>query len=226
MIYLEMFLKIGKYLSILLCILFVSCFEYEEELHLKRDFSGEVHINYVVPLKKYSLNSLIAFLPTQKKDIIEKINKSIFSKPIQIYDYHFEVIRSEEEKQQILKQRKKGRVSYKIKFNELSQLEGVLLGNLLVQQKKKSISIKRQFKSVLKPIRQTSSLGEKKIHSKTLKLLGDGYAKFKVYFPQNYECESNKGDSGLGYVYYTMPLVETIEKPGLKSWFFTIRNSE
>ena len=219
-----MLTKLGKYLALFCLFLLTACFEYEESLHLQRDFSGEVHINYVVPLKKNSLNSLIAFLPTQKKDIIEKINKSIFSEPIKIHDYHFEVIRGEKEQRQILKQRKKGRVSYKIKFNELSQLEGVLLGNLLVQQKQKSISIKREFKSVLKPIRRTSSLGEKKIHSKTLKLLGNGYAKFKVYFPQNYECESNKGDRGLGYVYYTMPLVETIEKPGLKSWFFTIRN--
>ena len=208
---------------VLLFILSLSaCFEYEETINFKKGFSGFVEISYTVPLNHKSDNSVIKFLPIHEQDINNRINKGLFSKNLKIKDHSLKYLEKNEKEINPLFQ-KKARVSYKIEFNDLASLDGVLLGSLFVKKRSaNSISIKREFKSVMKPIDQASTAGEKKIISESTRLLGEGFISFKVNFPLTSECRSSKGDISLGSLYYKIPLVDTIEKPGPKAWDYTI----
>ena len=118
---------------------------------------------------------------------------------------------------------RKAKVNYKIEFNDFSLLDGVLIGSLFIKKKNaNAISIKREFKSVLKPIDQSSSAGEKKIFAETIRLLGDGAINFKVNFPLASECRSNRGEISLGSLSYKLPLTDTVDKAGVKSWDFSL----
>jgi len=220
------FSKILGFIKRVVVLLFVlslnACFEYEETINFRKGFSGFVEITYTVPLNHKSDNSVIKFLPIHEQDINNRINKGLFSKNLKIKDHSLKYLEKNEKEVNPLFQ-KKARVSYKIEFNDLASLDGVLLGSLFVKKRSaNSISIKREFQSVMKPIDQTSTAGEKKILSESTRLLGDGFISFKVNFPLTSECRSSKGDISLGSLYYKIPLVDTIEKPGPKSWDYTI----
>lgn len=197
-----------------------NCFEYEETIYFKKGFSGYVEITYTVPLHTKSDSSLIKFLPISENEINSRINKGLFSKNLKVKDFSMRILDKTETEGFFSK---KAKVSYKIDFPDISILDGVLIGSTFIKKKNQnSISIKREFKSVLKTIDQNSTSGEKKIFSETSRLLGDGYILFKVYFPLASECRSNKGEVSLGNLTYKLPLAETIEKIGTKSWDYSI----
>ena len=199
-----------------------ACFEYEETINFKKGFSGFVEITYTVPLNNKSDNTVIKFLPIYEEDINNRINKGLFSKNLKIKDYSLKYLEKNEKELNPLFQ-KKARVNYKIEFNDLAVLDGVLLGSLFVKKRStNSISVNREFKSVLKPIDQTSTTGEQKILSESTRLLGEGFIAFRVNFPLTSECRSSKGEISLGSMYYKIPLVDTVEKPSPKSWDYTI----
>ncbi|MBK6605367.1 MAG: hypothetical protein IPG24_07735 [Leptospiraceae bacterium] len=181
-------------LSILFFILSLhACFEYEETINFKKGFAGFVEITYTVPLNNKSDNTVIKFLPIYEDDINKRINKGLFSKNLKIKDYTLKYLEKNEKEINPMFQ-KKARVNYKIEFNDLAVLDGVLLGSLFVKKRSNnSISVKREFKSVLKPIDQTSTTGEKKILSESTRLLGEGFIAFRVNFPLTSECRSSKG---------------------------------
>ncbi len=217
-----MFKNFSRVFVLLLILTVHACFEYEETINFRKGFAGFVEISYVVPLNHKSDNSVVKFLPIYEEDINNRINKGLFSKNIKIKDYSLRYLeKSEKEINPIFQ--KKARVNYKIEFTDLTSLDGVLLGSLFVTKRStNSISVKREFKSVLKPIDQTSTTGEKKILSESTRLLGNGYIAFRVNFPLASECRSSKGEVSLGSVFYKLPLVETVEKPGSKFWDYTI----
>ena len=107
-------------------------------------------------------------------------------------------------------------------FTDISALDGVLLGNLFVKKRGNSLSVKREFRMVDKPLDLNSSSGEKRIRAETIRLLGEGFVNFRVYFPQSSECRSNLGEIGLGTLSYRLPLSETLEKAGNKIWDYSI----
>jgi hypothetical protein len=214
--------KIIKYaLLISLLFLFNNCFEYEETIVFKKGFTGIVNISYIVPINQKTKKSMIRFLPLSEIDIESRINQGIFSKNIKIKDYTLLFLEKSETETNSYFQ-SKAKVSYKIEFQDLSHLDGVLIGYLFVKRKGNSINVKREFKSVLKAIDQDTSTGEKKIRSETVRLLGNAYILFKVYYPPNSEVKSNRGDFSAGFLSYQFPLMETIEKPGNKTWDYTI----
>ena len=147
-------------LSILLFI-FGNCFEYEENIYLKKGFTGYLEVNYTVPVNQRTGASVLKFLPLNQEDIENKINKGIFGKTLKIRDYSMRFLEKEEISISSYFQ-KKAKVSYKVDFTEISSLDGILLGNLFVKRRGNSIFIKREFKSVMKPLDQESSAGEKK----------------------------------------------------------------
>ena len=213
---------IGRVFVLLFILSLSACFEYEETINFKKGFAGFVEITYTVPLNNKSDNTVIKFLPIYEDDINKRINKGLFSKNLKIKDYTLKYLEKNEKEINPMFQ-KKARVNYKIEFNDLAVLDGVLLGSLFVKKRSNnSISVKREFKSVLKPIDQTSTTGEKKILSESTRLLGEGFIAFRVNFPLTSECRSSKGDVSLGSVYYKIPLVDTVDKPGPKSWDYTI----
>ncbi|MCZ8156152.1 MAG: hypothetical protein O9264_08535 [Leptospira sp.] len=207
-------------LSLLLCFTFIGCFEYEETILFRKPNSGTVEIAYTVPLKKETTESLIKFLPTDISSIQAKI-KAKPNSSLVIRDFTFRELEKIEITDTIFK--RKGRVSYKIDFDEPSQLEGVLLGTFSAKSKPKFLSIKREFGNMSDHVSNEASVGEKKIIGETLRLLKDGKVLFRVLFPKDSECNSNRGAVGLGNLYYAFPLQDTIENIETKSWDYKIR---
>lgn len=204
-----------------------NCFEYEETIHFRKGFSGYVEIFYTVPIHPKTEKSLIRFLPINKDDIETRINKGFFNKNIKVKDFTMTIIDIDANSWTGANNMppiftKKARVQYKVDFTDLGTLDGALLGYLLVKKKGNVINVRREFKSVLKAIDQDSSSGEKKIRAETKRLLGEGSLLFRVEYPLNSECKTNRGESAGGSLIYRLPLVDTIEKPGLKSWDYSI----
>lgn len=207
--------------------LIYNCFEYEETIHFKKNFTGYVEITYTVPLHPSGDKSMIRFLPIHKEEIENRINKGFFSKNTRIRNYDLKIIElppwaelAPTSTKPLFS--KKARVYYIVDFDDLGQLDNVLMGYLFVKKKGYTLNVRREFKSIMKPLDQDSTDGEKKIFSETQKLLGEGYILFKVLFPQNFECRSNRGEIGQGYLIFKLPLVDTIEKAGPKSWDYTL----
>ncbi len=198
-----------------------NCFEYEENIYFKKGFTGYVEIHYTVPINQKTGRSIIKFLPLAQDEIENKMSKGIFGKSIQIREYTLQTIEKEDISTNTYFS-KKAKISYKVDFTDLSSLDGVLLGNLFVKRKGNTVFIKREFKSVLKPLDAESSAGEKKIRAETLRLLGEGYVQFRVFFPQSSECRSSLGEVNLGWLNYKFLLIDTIEKSGNKIWDFSI----
>lgn len=206
---------------ILFSVFFQGCFEYEETIYFKKGFGGYVELSYLVPLNPRTGNSVLKFLPVTQEEIENRMNKGLFGKSLKIRDFSIKTI-DKEDLQPNEYFSKKARVSYKIDFTDLSSLDGILLGNLFIKKKGSTIFLKREFKTILKTPDANSSMGEKKIRSETLRLLGDGFVLFRVIFPSSSECRSNLGEIGLGTLSYRLPLVETIEKAGNKIWDYSI----
>jgi hypothetical protein len=180
-----------------------------------------VEITYTVPLNPRTGGSIIKFLPITQDDIENRMNKGLFGKSMKIRDFSVKILEKEESNPGDYTS-KKAKVFYRIDFTEISALDGILFGNLFVKKRGNTIYLKREFRTILKSLDSNSSMGEKKIRSETLRLLGEGFVLFRVNFPQSAECRSNLGEITLGSLNYRLPLVETIEKPGNKIWDYSI----
>ncbi|MCT8332475.1 hypothetical protein NUH30_02200 [Leptospira sp. 85282-16] len=205
---------------LLLVIFFVGCFEYEETILFRKLSSGTVEISYTVPLKKDSYDSLIKFLPTSKEEIISSVKKKS-NNSLQVRDFTFRELEKSETTDLYFK--RKGKVSYKLDFEDPLHLEGVLIGTFSIKSKPRSLTVKRDFPNLTDNAILDTSVGEKKIISETSRLLREGRIQFKVLFPKDSECSSNRGFIGLGNLTYQIPLPETLENPESKTWEYKIR---
>ncbi|PJZ86058.1 LIC11874 family lipoprotein [Leptospira harrisiae] len=205
---------------LLLILFFVGCFEYEETILFRKLSSGTVEIAYTVPLKRDSNDSLIKFLPTSKEEIINSVKKKS-NNNLQVRDFTFRELEKSETSDMYFK--RKGKVSYKLDFEDPLHLEGVLIGTFSIKSKPKSITVKRDFPNLTDNAILETSAGEKKIISETSRLLKEGKIQFKVLFPKDSECSSNRGFIGLGNLTYQIPLQETLENPESKTWEYKIR---
>ncbi|MDX1957677.1 MAG: hypothetical protein SFU98_03840 [Leptospiraceae bacterium] len=210
-----------KFILAISLMILSNCFEYEETIHFKKGFSGFVEVVYQVPVNPKTEKSFIKHLPISQEDIESRLNKGFFNKNFKIKDYSVELIEKNPDDGNNL-YIKKAKVSFKYEFTEPSHLDGVLIGQSFIKKKNNSIYVKREFKSILKALDQNSSAGEKKIYAETQRLLGDGSIQFKVYFPISSECRSSKGEVNLGSLNYRFPLLDTVEKPGIKTWDYQI----
>ncbi|MCW7492121.1 hypothetical protein ND861_05565 [Leptospira sp. 2 VSF19] len=205
---------------LLLILFFVGCFEYEETILFRKLSSGTVEISYTVPLKKDSNDSLIKFLPTSKEEIISSVKKKS-NHNLQVRDFTFRELEKSETTDMYFK--RKGKVSYKLDFEDPIHLEGVLIGTFSIKSKPRSLTVKRDFPNLTDNAILETSVGEKKIISETSRLLKEGKIQFKVLFPKDSECSSNRGFIGLGNLTYQIPLPETLENPESKTWEYKIR---
>lgn len=199
---------------------FFGCFEYEETILFRKQSSGTVEIAYTVPLKKDSNDSLIKFLPTSKEEIITSVKKKS-NNNLQVRDFTFRELEKSETTDMYFK--RKGKVSYKLDFEDPIHLEGVLIGTFSIKSKPRSLVVKRDFPNLTDNTVVDTGAGEKKIISETSRLLREGRIQFKVLFPKDSECSSNRGFIGLGNLTYQIPLQETLESPDSKTWEYKIR---
>ncbi|MCG6140792.1 LIC11874 family lipoprotein [Leptospira mtsangambouensis] len=205
---------------LVLILFFVGCFEYEETILFRKLSSGTVEIAYTVPLKRDSSDSLIKFLPTSKEEIINSVKKKS-NNNLQVRDFTFRELEKSETTDMYFK--RKGKVSYKLDFEDPLHLEGVLIGTFSIKSKPRSLTVKRDFPNLTDNAILDSSAGEKKIISETSRLLKEGRIQFRVLFPKDSECSSNRGFIGLGNLTYQIPLQETLENPDSKTWEYKIR---
>jgi hypothetical protein len=213
--------RLSKFLFFSLILLFFSnCFDYEETVTINHDFSGTLEVSYVVPTRRNSDESLIKFLPTQKEEISDRLNKGFFSKNIVLKDYTFQKIVTPETDPSLF--REKAKVYFKVEFQDLSQIEDAMLGKVQVRKKGNTIYVKREIPSISRAPETLKKDGEKKIYSETLRLLRTSSILFKVNFPIASICRSNRGDVNLGKLSYRLPLADTIEKTGNNSWDYRI----
>lgn len=203
-----------------LLLFFFGCFEYEETILFRKQSSGTVEIAYTVPLKKDSNDSLIKFLPTSKEEIITGVKKKS-NNNLQVRDFTFRELEKSETTDMYFK--RKGKVSYKLDFEDPIHLEGVLIGTFSIKSKPRSLVVKRDFPNLTDNTVVDTGAGEKKIISETSRLLREGRIQFKVLFPKDSECSSNRGFIGLGNLTYQIPLQETLESPDSKTWEYKIR---
>ncbi|PJZ69339.1 hypothetical protein CH373_13745 [Leptospira perolatii] len=214
------FLRFLKFCLPILAIFLTGCFDYEETLTINPDFSGTLEVSYVVPTKKKSDESLIKFLPTRKEEIINRLNKEFFAKSVTLKDYSMQKIESSDAEPGAFKE--KAKVSYKVEFSDVTQLEGILLGSVQIRRKERTVYFKREFPSVSKSNESSKMEGEKKVFSETLRLLRNNSMAFRVAFPIASICTSNRGEVNLGRLSYRLPLTDTVERAGNKSWDFRI----
>ncbi|TGJ98865.1 hypothetical protein EHQ53_11290 [Leptospira langatensis] len=215
------FFRFPQILLILVGCLLVGCFEYEETLTINPNLSGTLEVSYVVPTKRKSDESLIKFLPTRKEEILNRLNKGFFFKSLVLKDYTFQKMEIPEAEPGAF--REKAKVSYKLEFTDVSQLESILLGNVQIKKEKaNTIYIKREFPSISKSLDSVQGDGEKKLLGETLRLIRGNSLLFKVNFPITSVCYTNRGEQSLGKLAYRLPLADTIEKFGNKSWDYRI----
>ncbi|TGK07869.1 hypothetical protein EHO59_07175 [Leptospira semungkisensis] len=215
------FFRLSQILLILFGCLLVGCFEYEETLTINPNLSGTLEVTYVVPTKRKSDESLIKFLPTRKEEILNRLNKGFFFKSLVLKDYTYQKMESPEAEPGAF--REKAKVSYKLEFTDISQLESILLGNVQIKKEKvNTIYIKREFPSITKSLESVQGDGEKKLLGETLRLIKGNALVFKVNFPITSVCYTNRGEQSLGKLAYRLPLADTIEKFGNKSWDYRI----
>ncbi|MCB1189147.1 MAG: hypothetical protein KDK90_01845 [Leptospiraceae bacterium] len=209
--------KIGYIFSISISLLFLhACFEYEETVHFyNKNFSGMIEIKYLVPLNKAKDKSLIKFLSIDKEEVENKLS----GYDLNLIEFQKTIVEKDEAKSLFPY---KAQVSYKIIFKKFSDLNGILIGTMLTKKKGKTIVVSREFRTISNPLNKQSTQGEKKIHNQILKFLKNGYMKFTILLPQNSECKTTHGQIENGFLSYTLPLSETMERPDVQSWDFSI----
>jgi hypothetical protein len=200
---------------------FLGCFDYSEIITFKKGLSGTVEVSYEVPLKDDKETSLIRFLPTKLENIQERFEQNLKSASLQVKDYQFRVLSRGEYDEPFFEH--KGKVSYRVDFNDISELERLLPGNMITKLKGKTLTVRREFPSLTDEYVESASVGEKKILSEITKILKDGSMQFKVVFPASTECISNKGTVGLGNLTYIYPLTDSLESSNGKFWEFKLR---
>lgn len=201
--------------------LLLGCFDYEEVLTVNPDLSGVLEVTYIVPTKKKSDESLIKFLPTRRDEILSRLNKGFFSKSVVLKDYSFQKLESPEAEPGAF--REKAKVNYKVEFADITQIEGILIGSVQIKKEKaRTIYIKREFPSATRAADSMQMDGEKKVFGETLRLIRTNSMNFRVNFPITSICTSNRGEVNLGRLSYRLPLSDTIEKAGNKSWDYRI----
>ncbi|TGK15658.1 hypothetical protein EHO61_15005 [Leptospira fluminis] len=201
--------------------LLLGCFDYEEVLTINPDLSGVLEVTYIVPTKKKSDESLIKFLPTRRDEILSRLNKGFFSKSVVLKDYSFQKLESPEAEPGAF--REKAKVNYKVEFADITQIEGILIGSVQIKKEKaRTIYIKREFPSATRAADSMQMDGEKKVFGETLRLIRTNSMNFRVNFPITSICTSNRGEVNLGRLSYRLPLSDTIEKAGNKSWDYRI----
>ncbi len=197
------------------------CFEYEEVLVFNKNQSGYVEVTYQIPLKSDKTTSLIRHLPATEREIRERLEKGFRKPGIAIRDYKFELLNKGQFSEPFFDF--KGKVSYKLDFEEIADIERSLPGNMITKAKGRTITIRREFPSLTQEYLTAMSVGEKKILAEIAKLLKEGTMRFRVNFPASTECISNRGVVNLGSLSYTYFLIDSLEESSGKTWEYKLR---
>ncbi len=218
--------------SLLLAALFVcSCFDYQEKLFLRSDFSGRLQIRYNAPVYHHERRPLLAFLPISREGIENYYRSLLDSKEILLTNIQIGSLQESGEGQFF----RSLPVSYEIHFQTPLVLESVLLGQKTVLRRlHKKLSITRYFPAAA-PVADAAATGTgeampalmQRLHGLFLRYFENRLLQFSFVFPPAWKVTSNRGylaDEGL--YHYRLPLKNTLLAKGDMRWDITITAGE
>lgn len=202
-----------------LLLFFQNCFEYEETITFRKPFEGVVEISYTVPVFKKTNRSMISFLPIDFQSVQKKIKSNSQSSKLLLKDFVVEPVVLKEGEESLFKE--KSKVSYKVEFEDVTDLEGVLIGTFVFRKRGRTLLAHREIPGLVS--NGESSVGEQKVIKLTSRILRDGFINFKINYPITTETETNKGFISLGNIFWKFPLEDTLNQPEANNWDFKLR---
>ncbi|PKL30503.1 MAG: hypothetical protein CVV45_17180 [Spirochaetae bacterium HGW-Spirochaetae-10] len=195
-------------------LMLASCFEYEEKIVFHRDFSGVIEFNYMVPIDEETGKSLIAFLPSQLADVKSRYNH-LPVKP-ELQDFVAERIPGEPFQQ--------AKVSYRIRFREVKELETYLPGDTQIFQGAGTLRLYRSFPGLESGTEGRQIRVYRMAYRTILEQLKGRTMKFTIVCPWYFDLSSNQGTlPSPGVVYFAFPLDRTMLQPKETLWSVEIK---
>lgn len=195
-------------------LLLSGCFEYEEKIVFRGDFSGMIEFHYSVPVDEETGRSLIAFLPSRLEDLRSRYaGKGI--KP-DIQEFTSERIHAEPFEQ--------AKVSYRIRFHEAKELEKHLPGETQIFQGGGSLRLYRSFPGLESGTEGRQIRVYRMVYRSLLEKLKGKTMKFSIACPWYFDLSSNQGTlPSPGVVYFSFPLDRTMLQPKETLWSVEIK---
>lgn len=200
-------MKIFRKAYLVFFIIFLYCYEYEEEVIFYSDFSGKIILKYRVPISKKTKKSYIYFLPSTKEDFkgfyeIEPIKFNFHSQANSYYDF--------------------GNIEVEFDFKNLQSFENKLLGLQNVIKIGDTLIIKRKLASI------TNRSLENKLYSYFYEIFYQSVKgknlKFTIKTPKHYNLTSNFGNLPYpGVLVFQYSLEKTLEPKNTFLWLITIK---
>ena len=172
-------------LFLLIIILTLNCFDYEEILVFSPDFSGYVDIKYDVPIYEDADRSLLSFLPVEEYKIKEKYARFLESKEFEIENFTFNRMKTD-------KNEFRGIVSYRVHFSDPRNLEYILIGKNKIQKQGGRLYFQRSFLSTASPDEDASRLSNN-LYARVLQSFNNRNISFRIVFPWYYDLVTNLG---------------------------------
>lgn len=200
-------MKIFKLAYLIFFIIFLYCYEYEEEVIFNPDYSGKVFLKYKVPISKKNQKSYIYFLPSSKEDFI----KFYSVEPVK-FEFHYQ-----KDSYYDL-----GNIVVEFDFKNLQSFENKLLGLQNVIQFGDTLILKRKLASI------TNRSLENKLYSYFYEIfyqsLKGKSLKFTIKTPKHYNLTSNLGNLPYpGILVFQYSLERTLEPKNTFLWIVTIK---
>lgn len=202
-----------------LCLLSLSCFDYEERIVLAPNFSGYVDIEYTVPIYNSEDRSLVEFLPADQAKVERKYERLINEKRVSIDNFTrtIQPATGQEEAFQ-----RTATVKYRIQFLNAQDLETILIGKTTVVQRGGRLQILRSF-PVGASLPVNSGRISRRLHELTLKTLHRRSMKFTILYPWYYDLLTNHGSIVKpGFEFFQLPLETTMQGGGPGSIVWSI----
>jgi hypothetical protein len=191
-----------------------GCFEYEEKVIFHRDFSGIIEFHYTVPVDDETGKSLIAFLPSRMMDLEHRYSHRT-EKP-QVQDFIAERLPGEPFEL--------AKVSYRIRFRSVKELETYLPGDLQVFQGAGTVRLYRSFPGLESGTEGKQIRIYRMAYRTILEKFKGRVMKFTIVCPWYFDLSSNQGTlPAPGMVYYAFPLDRTMLQPKETLWTVEIR---
>ena len=201
--------------SIGICLLFVvGCFDYEETISFNADFSGVIEFRYTVPVDRKTGRSLLAFLPARRDDLKNRyINRM---KDADISDFKVEQLAGEPFGQ--------AKVSYKIRFDEVKEIEWYLPGETQVYRVANNLRIYRLFPGLSSMNDGRQIRFYRMVYRSVLEQLNGRMMKFSIHCPWYFDLSSNQGTlPSPGVVYFGFPVDRTVLQQKETVWNIEIK---
>lgn len=187
---------------------FYGCFDYEEKITFKNDFSGVISYQYTVPLYPGESRTMIQYFPIERAEIEEKRQKPIS-------DYTVNFLETNSTNRYL---RKAATVSYKIEFRNPAELETLMIGENHIKMEKKTLIIERRFPSG-GPIGKDADRISKQIYGIINQSLKDRFINFSIEVPPIYYLKSSTGIYEAPHILKTsIPLDKMLINPEVTKW--------